>query len=531
MKTKIKISIVALICFSSAAISQTLVDAVKLTNNEQFEKADSVFNLLIQTQPNNGEYLFYQGENYFKNEQFEKANDAYQKAIAVNPNSPFGYVGVGKIQWYNNKQAEAKANFNKAITISASKNATVLIKIAEAYTNFETKNLAEAQALMAEALKLDAKNVEAYIIAGDVYLEQNDGTEAIVNYEKASSLDPKSVRAILRQGQVWNRAKNYNLALDTYKKASLIDSAFAPAYREKAEIYFRAGKYGDAVYQYKRYLELNNDCGALSRYAGFLNQAKQYKESIDAATKALQCDPTNAYLFRYKGFSEYESGDYINGLKTMNSFFELALKNPSLKIISTDYEYRAKLLAKNGQDSLAVLEYKKAMELQPDKIELYSDMANSYLKMKKNTEAIESYKIKIEKGKPNVNDYFGLGRAYYYSKDFINADSSFAQIVNSQPELALGYLWRAKVNSQVDSKNINWLAKPFYESFIAKVKLEETERYKKDLIDAHTYMGVYYINKKDNCTAKKEFQKVLEMDANNTNSKNFMKSKEAAACK
>ena len=530
MKTKIKIVVVGLMVVSSFGFSQTLADAIKLTTNEQFEKADAAFKMLIQSQPSNGEYLFYQGENYLKNEQFDKANEAYQKAVEVNATNPFGYVGVGKIQWYNGKQEEAKANFYKATTFAAGKNATVLMKIAEAYTNSETKNLTEALTLLTQATKLEPKNPEVYIVTGDVYLEKNSGTEAITNYEKAGTLDPKSVRAILRQGQVWNRAKNYNLALDTYKKASLIDSSFAPAYREKAEIYFRAGRYNEAVREYKRYLDLNNDCGALGRYAGFLNQAKQYKESIDAATRALQCDPTNVYLYRYKGRSEYDAGDFANGLLSMDMFFDKASKQPSVKIIPEDYEYRAKLLSKNGKDSLAIIEYKKAMEFQPDKIEFFGDIANTYIKMKKYPEAIEAYKIKMAKIKPTMNDYFGLGRAYYFSKDFVNADSSFIQITNAQPDLALGHLWRAKTNSQIDNKNEKWLAKPYYETFLTKVKPEEVEKNKKDLIDAYTYIGVYYINQKDNCTAKKQFQKVLEMDPNNTNGKNFMKSKEATAC-
>ncbi len=141
MKTKIKISIAVLMCFTVSVFSQTLADAIKLTTNEQFEKGDAAFKALLLSQPNNGEVLFYQGENYFKNEQYDKANESYLKAIELNATNPFGYIGVGKIQWYNGKQAEAKANFYKAITFAAGKNATVLIKIAEVYTNSEITGL------------------------------------------------------------------------------------------------------------------------------------------------------------------------------------------------------------------------------------------------------------------------------------------------------------------------------------------------------------------------------------------------------
>ena len=178
--------------------AQTLNDAIKQTTNEQFETADATFKSLIQSQPGNGEYYFYYGENYFKNENMAMANTLYEAGVDVNATNPLPYVGLGKIQWYQGKQAEAKANFYKATTLAAGKNATVLIKIAEVYTFAESKNLPEAFNLLTMASKIDPKNPEIYILTGDAYLEQNNGSKAIENYDKAATLDTKSVKAILR---------------------------------------------------------------------------------------------------------------------------------------------------------------------------------------------------------------------------------------------------------------------------------------------------------------------------------------------
>ncbi len=523
-----------LMILSSSLFSQTLSDAIKQTNNELFETAETSFKNLIQAQSGNGDNYFYFGENYFKNDNIDMAKDTYQKGINANATNPLCYVGLGKVQWYQNKATEAKASFFKATTLAAGKNATVLMKIAEAYTKADTKDITEAIKLLDNAIKLEPKNPEAYILKGDALLEQNNASAAIENYEKAGSLDPKSVSAILRQGQLWYRAKNYNLALEMYKKASLIDSSYAPAYREKAEIYFLAGQYNNAVGQYKRYLDLNNNCSARGRYAGFLNQAKQYKESVAAANEALKCNPNNAYLYRYKGYSQYESGDYTNGLQTMNAFFNLASTNPKIKIIAEDYEYRGRLYAKDTKDStsflLAIADYKKAMELDASKSELSGDIANTYIKMKKYPDAISAFKTKMEKGKPSANDYFGIGRAYYYSKDFTNADFYFDQLIKLQPDLPLGYLWKAKTSLQLDPKNETWLAKPHYEQFLLKIKPTDAEKSKKDVIDANTYLGVYFMNKKDICTAKTFFKKVEEMDTSNANAKKFLESAEAKKC-
>jgi len=519
---KVKLLMGLLVVASSTIVAQTLNDAIKLTTNEQFGLADAAFVKLIQTQPNSGDYYFFYAENLFKNDEMDMANAMYQKGSDVNPTNPISYVGLGKVQWYKGQSADAKANFFKATTLAAGKNAIVLMKIAEAYTNAPTKNLPDAFNLLAQAAKLEPKNAEIYILTGDAYLEQNDATKAIENYEKAGVLDPKSPRALLKQGQVWNRARNFPLAIEIYKKARLIDSTFAPAYRELAEIYLRASQFANAAYNAKRYLQLNNDCSAKSQYSGILNQAKQYKESVDAGKEALLCTPINFFTYRYLAYSQYEIADYVGGLENMNNFFA---KAPPEKIIVQDYEYRAKLLSKTGKDSLAILDYKKALELQPEKVEYNGDIANAFIKMKKYPEAIAAYKMKMDKGKANANDYYGLTRAYFYSKDFVNADSSATQIIKSQPELGLGYLWRAKANVQQEVllKTENWNAKPYYELFISKiVKPEDIEKSKKELVEAYTYLGAYYAKKNDCANTKLNFQKVFELDPTNVQAKKVL---------
>src|ERR1700741_1595035 len=140
MKMKSKLFLLPLMLISSAVFSQTLSDAIKQSDNEQFETADASFKSLMQSQPNNGDIYFYAGENYFKNDNLEKALETYQKGVAANATNPLCYIGIGKVQWYQNKMTEAKANFYKATTLAAGKNATVLMEIAEVYIKAEPKD-------------------------------------------------------------------------------------------------------------------------------------------------------------------------------------------------------------------------------------------------------------------------------------------------------------------------------------------------------------------------------------------------------
>jgi tetratricopeptide (TPR) repeat protein len=507
--------------FSAAAIfAQSQIDAIKLTTNEQFETADNMFKSLIQSQPNNGELYFYYGENYYRNENPAEAAKLYQKGADANATNPFPYIGLGKIQWAQGKQTEAKANFFKAQTLAAGKNPVVLMKIAEAYLEGKTKNVGESVNLLNQAAKLDPKNPEIFILLGDAYLEQNDGTKAVENYEKAGALNPKSPVALTKQGELYNRAKNYPLAIEFYKKSKQVDSSYAPAYRQLGDIYFRAGQYKNAVAQYDRYLVLNNNCSARARYAGFLNRAKEYQRSIEAVNEAMKCDTNNVYLYRYQAYNYLELKDAANGLANINKFFS---KAPVEKIIPQDFETRARLNGMSNNDSLAVLDFQKAYELDTTRKDLFLEMAKSYMDMKRYPLAVDMYKKKIAtSAKPGINDYYGLTRAYYYSKDFAKADSAAAMMITIDSTQAVGYNWRAKASMQLDPKNASWTAKPYFDTYITKLRPNEMAANKNNLVEAYTYLAAYYANKKDCPNLTASMQKVLEIDPNNTQAKQYM---------
>jgi thioredoxin-like negative regulator of GroEL len=47
--------------------AQDLKTAIQLTKSESYDKAEEMFNALIQKEPHNSKYYFYLGENYLLN--------------------------------------------------------------------------------------------------------------------------------------------------------------------------------------------------------------------------------------------------------------------------------------------------------------------------------------------------------------------------------------------------------------------------------------------------------------------------------
>jgi len=535
-----KISFLLSIVSCQVSVAQTLQDAIKLTESEQFEKASSAYMLLIQREPTNGDNYFFYGENYFKEEvldssfkaiDLDSARTLYEVGMKKNPGNPINYIGKGKVFWYEGKSTEAKKQFydavqiispaNKSGTFTGKQKAMVYMKVAECYTKARTKDLPEAINLLNKALKEDKDNPEIYILFGDATLEQNpgDASQAIAHYKKAYDLDKKSCKALLRIGQLYSRARNLTEAVKNYDEAIKVNPDFAPAYREKAEAFYRGKQYETAIQNYKKYLDLNSgSVSARVRYASFLFLSKKYAEAISEIQEIQKQNTSVIFLYRILAYSYFETGNCTDGITAIEQFF---LKANEKKILASDYEYYGKLLSKCGKDSLAIEKLKQAVTKDTSKTELYGEMGNCYMKMKKYPETVDAFNKKIKGGKGiDVNDYYVLGRAYYYSNQFGKADTSFMQITVMRADIPIGFFWRGRANAKMDPKSEKFPGKPYYEEYLAKLKPEEIEKNKKDVIEAVSYLaGYYYFIEKDYGKCRCQWERVKALDPNNDNAK------------
>ncbi|MDD5571422.1 MAG: tetratricopeptide repeat protein, partial [Bacteroidales bacterium] len=429
------------IVFSSFAIkAQDLQTAIKLTESEQFESAKTAFESLLKSNPQNGDVYYYYGEfhlkKYFTDTASVSVKDVsgpatanFNSGIQNDPTNPLNYVGLGKVALLFNDNVNAKMNFDKAISLLPSRtNKTskvtperqsfTYLRIAEAYVRAESRDTIMVFPLLRKIEEDQIKNPEYFLILGDAYLFLlNDGSNAILNYKRAQELDAKSAKAKMRLGQLWVRAKKYTDALGFYKEAIKADSTFAPAYRELAELYYMAGQYDNAKDNYKKYLDLSpGNLYAKVRYASFLFLAKDYSEAIKIINEVIEKDQSYTYLYRLLAYSYFESNSQFDkGLIAIEKFFK---ETKSDKLIPSDYKYYGLLLAKNKKDSVAIVYYKRALEMDTTFSDLYTNIAISYLKQKKYDESINAFNKKISLGKGSAGDYLYLGTAYYTIKQY-----------------------------------------------------------------------------------------------------------------
>jgi len=576
--------------------AQDLDAATLLTRSEQYDKAAEMFKQLIQKEPGNSRYFFFYGENtlqeYFADTisnsltvATKEAKELYNKGVSANPNEPLNYVGLAKVAFYldDNKTAgemrsKAKSfllpyrNIKKIVP-PAKDYAFTLAKLAESYIDADNKvDTALALPFIREAISIDSKSRDIYLIAGDIFNIKNDGSNAIKYYNLAQEYDPKSPTANMKIGSIYVKARNLNAAIPFFEQAIALNVNYAPAYRELGAMYTLAGRNDKAKENFKKYLDLTQgNIPAKIIYVKALFYTGEYDEAIKNVEEIFAVDKSKTYMNRIAGYSSYEKkdADYNKALSYMETLFKTVSPD---RIIKKDYIYMAKILLKKNlnypnyvkeNDRLKVQlerektkyasasaadkaklkanldtlinrsarldkqtakadvdidrafgEYAKALTYDPEDKVLLNEIANSYYNYRRFDEAAKTWSKLIALGKNDITDYMQIGRAYYVGEKYKSADSIFTIVLKMSPDYIPAYVYIARTYSKMEADAKTGLAKPKFETVIEKAG-SDSAKYSRELVEAYGYLGYHYMQNENFGRAKDYYNRMINLDPNN----------------
>lgn len=553
--SKIAVAALSLVCVGSVVSAQSLDDAKKAIDAEQYQKAKSMLKNLTVTQANKDENYFYLGWAYLKEDEPDSAKMWFNKGIAVNPKSSLNYVGLGAVAHLDKDNANAVTNFNQAISLAPRKDTKPYVYIGQSYlltTNGAMPATADAQAALAVLQKGEAiskNDAELELTLGNASSALLNGSDAYTYYTNATTLAPKWPAPLVAQGVTLKNANNFEDAIADFQKAIALDPNYGPAYREWAETDARWArndpkvaleKDNEAITEYQKYLSLTDrSVESEMRYADFLITAGKYQELETVAKQLSSSANTNLRIYRYLGYAAYENKDYQAGLTAMNTWMTKA--DPK-RIIGRDYLYLGRLQMATGQDSIGMGNLRKAYQMDTTQTDVLDTIAKSLFVKGKYKDAGDAYALYISKD-PNhasLNDVYREGVAYYYGFDpkkpdtavLVKADSAFAKVQQKATSpVADVAIRRARVKDleEPDHNNIKGLALPYYQSYIdlelAKGMPTDT-RSKNNLVEAYDYIGRYneYIAK-DDAKAQDAYGKALAINPTDAAALDFMKRK------
>lgn len=541
----------------TASFAQSLADAKKAIDAEQYQKATSMLKALISSNAKDGNNYFYLGNTYLLTDEIDSARAVYTNGIAASPKLALNYVGLGQADLLSKNATSAATNFTKAVEMGA-KNYETYLYIGKAYLAQETPDYAAALPNLQKADELDSKDkdAETFLALGDFYAMQlTKNSEAYPQYLRALDINPNSTRAIVQIGRMFKMAFSFPDAENKVKEALAIDANYGPAYRELAEIQMRwadadpkngEAKRTEALANMKKYLDLTDKSfDSRLRYAQFLVYANDYATLAQEVATLQAPDANNPKTFivkRMQGFSAIENKDYAKGIQYMNELF--ARTQDASRIVGLDYLYLGKAYAGAGNDSLAVINITKAVELDTTKVEELAEIAKKYYGAKNYGKAADIFQKVISLNSKNpsmaMNSYY-LGVARYVQSAgsdkalLLESDKAFAKVIELAPEYDIAFLYRARVNKAIDvidnPETQKGLSIPFYEKYIELITVTKPEKAAanaKNLVDTYNYLG-FIISGTDKEKAKEYFNKALAIEPQNAYALDNLKALSAPA--
>lgn len=429
--------------------------------NKEFEKALNDYSTAIKSNPQDVRGYFYRGNLYLEKDQYEEAIKDYDKAVNIKPDLYPVYNNRGICLFLTGNFSKAIDDFSKVIETNpdiapASNNRGMAYQKNEEYI--------KAIEDFKKAVQLDKNYTVAYNNLGRAYLYLNRLDEAQKALDAGISLEPPEELKVFFN---WNMARlecrkgNLEAAVEYIKKCIQYDPLWKELARDNLDFkpLWKNKEYQDLIGKVRskfkhtillvfnhenspgekelkeKLILLRKNLGLAPEDLGFklyhISNDDEYSiccENLKIKTK----DIPGIFLVKLSEVGGIEKiierwpinklGEAWDELEKVSSSLELEPESPE------DYNSRGIALQKTGDYEKAIIDFKKAIQMDPGLFMAYNNLGSAYLYLNK-YELAEEY---LEKGlsllpPPDIKKYFHWNLARLAGKEK-NKDEALKQL-------------------------------------------------------------------------------------------------------
>ena len=250
---------------------------------------------------------------------------------------------------------------------------------------------ADAAAAPAAAAPADGGKIPVTTASADAKAEYLQGrdlvdklviTDSIAHFQKAVQLDPNFALAELSLANSAPTGREFFEHL--HKAVSLADKA---SNGEKLLILATEAGANNNPAKQKEYLDqlmaaYPNDERAHFQMGGYWFGQQDFPQAIEHYKKATEIAPTYSSAFNLLGYSYRQNADYPNAEAAFQKYIELIPKDPN------PYDSYAELLLKEGKFDESIVQYRKALAINPNFLASHQGIAMDLLYSGKAAQAL-----------------------------------------------------------------------------------------------------------------------------------------------
>ena len=323
-------------------------------------------NKAIEDQEENFNYFFNEGSQKDQNGDYSSAVFCYTKALQYKADW-LTYYSRGMAYYRNDNNPQAISDFTEALKYE--KNSLIYCSRGMAYSELGLLNVVMGIDDYYEAIKIDPNCVLAYQKLGDFYFENNDFSQALLNYNKLISLTPNDPNAYTRRGNAYSSLKMTQLAISNYLHALELNNNHLTSLHNLGNVYFSIGKFQDAIVYYKKAIKINRNCKTFYNCGNAFNALGDYEQAIFYFKCALNLDSTYAAAYCGWGNSCYLQNNISDAIDLYYKTIEI---DPHYRTV---YDELIKVFKSDKLDTISKSELFNIIKIFP--IEIVSVMKNN----------------------------------------------------------------------------------------------------------------------------------------------------------
>ncbi|HEX5278491.1 MAG TPA: tetratricopeptide repeat protein [Micropepsaceae bacterium] len=235
----------------------------------------------------------------------------------------------------------------------------------------DRKNFAEAEVLLARAVRVNPRSPEALGSYGNVLIERGQRDDGIRALSEALRLQPQNPATYVFRGYAHAQGGDHAKALADFDAAVRLAPDWEFALHNRASALIALNRYKEARGDVEKLLRLApSNVPVLTNYSHILSRDGKYREALATIERALALDPGNAELMNTKATALNALNRPSEALQAIDNALAIRPGEPSFAIT------RANILAALSRIDDAVRLYETMAEREPANIEVHIGCAN-----------------------------------------------------------------------------------------------------------------------------------------------------------
>jgi tetratricopeptide (TPR) repeat protein len=303
----------------------------------------TVFAVAVQSQ--SAKQYFRAGEEFSKKMNFKDAIEQYNRAVELDPDYEKAYIQRAIAYSKQGDYENAAADFDRALVF-------------------------------------DEKDAELYYFSGEAHHNKGSNDVALERLNKAIDMKGNFLEAYQVRSVVHLELEQYDLALVDCKKCLRLKEDYK-GYFNLAQVYEKLDMYNEAEQAYLKSIGKNRRV-VETHYAlaELLYERKKLPSAYNSIMQVLQMEPKNLEGILLQGQILAEQGNFPKAIEVLSMASIDYPEEPRI------FLYRGDFNTMMNQASYSIIDYTKAIELNPDIAEIYYKRAGAY-------EAIHDYEKAI----------------------------------------------------------------------------------------------------------------------------------------